>query len=121
MATDSKGNQYPCTIDDPLGEGPARFNKMKAPKPPEGSVNLPHIIRDSSYKETPPLAPHVLRMKEELDDLVYRLKKLSAFIDTQPFNELPELDQRLLREQRTSMTEYGRTLSLRYTMAVLPE
>ena len=113
--------KYPCTMDDPFGEGPARFNKMKAPEPPEGSVNLPHVVRDSSYGETPPLAPHVLRMKEEVEGLVSRLQKLSKFIDTQPFNGLPELDQRLLREQRNSMIEFGRTLCLRYMMASLPE
>ena len=116
----STEGRYPCTMDDPLGEGPARFNKPGAP--PEGSVNLPHVVRDDSQVKLGPTPPaHVQRMKEEVESLVYRLKKLSAFIDTQPFNGLPELDQRLLREQRNSMIEYARTLSLRYSMASLPE
>lgn len=121
MVVEKTEGRYPCTMDDPFGEGPARFNKMKAPEPPEGSVNLPHVVRDSSYGETPPLAPHVLRMKEEVEGLLLRLRNLEGFLETKTSQGLPGTQVRLLIEQRDQMIEFGRTLCLRYMMASLPE
>lgn len=59
------------------------------------------------------------RMSVELQELVRRLQSLERYIATKPFTKLDPLNHELLRRQRDEMLEYAKTLSLRYTVALL--
>lgn len=59
-------------------------------------------------------APHVQRMKEELEQLRERTTKLADFINGNPvFNTLPHVERLLLEAQLGAMTSYGRILFAR--------
>lgn len=62
---------------------------------------------------------HVARMAVETQDVVKRLRSLTGFMETKTFKELPDLDKALLYDQKEQMTDYAKTLSLRYCMALL--
>lgn len=59
------------------------------------------------------------RMSVELQELVRRLQNLEGYIATKSFAELDPLNRELLQQQRDEMLEYAKTLSLRYTVALL--
>lgn len=59
------------------------------------------------------------RMSVELQELVRRLQKLEGYTATKSFTELDPLNRELLQRQRDEMLEYAKTLSLRYTVALL--
>ena len=59
------------------------------------------------------------RMSVELQELVRRLQKLEEYLTTKAFTELDSLNRELLQQQRERMLEYAKTLSLRYTVALL--
>lgn len=56
---------------------------------------------------------YVTRMETELAQLRERTMKLSAFISSSISKELPRLDQFLLNQQLTIMTDYADVLSVR--------
>lgn len=65
------------------------------------------------------MAPHIERMKEEMDQLAGRVSKLSAFIASSPiFGQLPSDEKQLMREQREHMLAYLDTLETRFDLAV---
>lgn len=57
-----------------------------------------------------PYQQRVFNEKVELDE---KRTKLRAFMDTDIYNNLPDIDRRLLLEQASNMTDYSRTLGLR--------
>lgn len=59
------------------------------------------------------------RMSVELQELVRRLQSLEGYIATKSFTELDPLNRELLQQQRDEMLGYAKTLSLRYTVALL--
>lgn len=60
------------------------------------------------------MQPHEQRVVEEEQELQGRIVKLASFISGSPvFASLPEIDQNLLREQRTAMIDYQRVLTKR--------
>ena len=80
----------------------------------------PGAVPDADpYNPGPPLPEHVQRMAAETQTVVTNLKKLDQFIGGSVFITLPQLDKQLLSQQRSEMTEYAKTLSLRYCMALL--
>ena len=66
-----------------------------------------------------PIPDHVRRMASETQDVVKRLRNLEGFLETKTFKALTILDQALMFDQKNQMTEYAKTLSLRYCMALL--
>ncbi len=79
--------------------------------PPQrfGSVNEP-----GKHKRLWRLEPHQERVVDEKDELDDRLRKLKAFIDTNPqFNDLPEIDKELMRAQLLNMGAYASVLEQR--------
>lgn len=53
------------------------------------------------------------RVQIELTDLQIRLESLQAFVNSDKFNELGEYMQKLLLEQKASMTDYADVLEQR--------
>lgn len=53
------------------------------------------------------------RLRNEFSELVEKCDKLSSFIDSEKFNELPILQQRLLVLQHQSMIQYKEILNFR--------
>ena len=66
-----------------------------------------------------PMPEWAQRLSVEVSTTVRNLRKLSAFVGSPEFVNLPVLDQRLMVEQRGSMEEYAKVVSLRYCMALL--
>lgn len=64
--------------------------------------------------ETP---PHVQRMVAEQAELDRKVGKLSAFLATQTFEALPEIDRELLRKQYAAMRQYSKVLGKRVERA----
>jgi len=63
-------------------------------------------------------APHIERMKDELEQLAGRLSKLSAFIVANPiFKQMPEDERQLMREQAEHMRAYHDVLETRIDLA----
>lgn len=56
------------------------------------------------------------RVKLELDELKSRLNGLQKFVDSDKFNELGEYMQKLLLEQKASMTDYVDVLEQRFQL-----
>lgn len=61
-------------------------------------------------KELPPHVQRVIGEKAQLDD---RLSKLSAFLQTPAFKDLPAKSQKLMEAQAKSMGEYSEVLKQR--------
>lgn len=59
------------------------------------------------------LLPHQHRMVKEKDDLLTRYSALNAFMDSDVYKTLPEVDCKLLRLQASAMLFYFDVLSLR--------
>lgn len=53
------------------------------------------------------------RVQIELTDLQIKLESLQAFVNSDKFNELGEYMQKLLLEQKASMTDYAEVLEQR--------
>lgn len=53
------------------------------------------------------------RVQIELTDLQIKLKNLQKFVDSDKFNELGEYMQKLMLEQKASMTDYADVLAQR--------
>lgn len=53
------------------------------------------------------------RVQIELTDLQIRLESLQAFVNSDKFNELGEYMQKLMLEQKASMTDYAEVLEQR--------
>lgn len=63
-------------------------------------------------------APHIERMKEELEQLADRTTKLSQFIAASPiFKQLPADERELMRDQQRAMMEYHDVLETRIDLA----
>lgn len=58
----------------------------------------------------------VERMKAERDELFERIRKLNAFIGTETFSGLGELERVLLTEQLAAMDTYDRLLLRRMAL-----
>lgn len=65
------------------------------------------------------IPPHVVRMRQELSELLPRLRNLDGFLDTKTFKELSTLEQKLMHDQRDNMEEYAKTLALRYHLGLI--
>jgi len=61
-------------------------------------------------KELPPHVQRVIGEKAQLDD---RLSKLSAFLQTPAFKDLPAKSQKLMEAQAKTMAEYSEVLKQR--------
>lgn len=61
-------------------------------------------------KELPPHVQRVIGEKAQLDD---RLSKLSAFLKTPAFGDLPAKSQKLMEAQAKTMAEYSEVLKQR--------
>ncbi len=70
---------------------------------------------EDQNKEFP---PHVLRMKDEFDQLHERCDKLAAFVAGDMFNTLSHDDQGLMTSQLAAMHVYAYLLGQRLTKAI---
>lgn len=59
------------------------------------------------------LLPHQQRVVEERDELVDRLQKLNAFLDTPTFDALPKDERHRMVQQRMLMSLLAMTLKAR--------
>ena len=60
-----------------------------------------------------PLAPHLERMYNERAELVLKIEKLSNFIASEMYSELPDFQKSLLIIQKKSMETYAECLQQR--------
>jgi hypothetical protein len=61
----------------------------------------------------PKLLDYQQRVIDEKNKLDEKVKRLTQFVGTKPFNELPNTDQYLLKRQREVMLEYASILQSR--------
>ena len=70
----------------------------------ESAIELGHVDH---------LAPHEVRLVAELEQLIDRLDKLEAFMETDRYADLPEDDRELLKAQYDIMGIYAGVLNER--------
>jgi hypothetical protein len=68
-----------------------------------------------------PLGGYEWRMNVELRELSTRIGKLSDFLGSTPWINLPPIDQDLLYAQHDAMCAYRRILAIRLARASVPE
>jgi len=97
-------------------------SQFDVPNPYEVRQKLkePGAVPDvDPFKPGESLPLHVQRMAVETQTVVTNLRKLGEFMSGTVYPTLPLLDRQLMSQQYQEMTEYAKTLSLRYCMALL--
>lgn len=85
--------------------------------PNEACANCPSHTEATAaagkHKRLWPLEPHQLRVLEEHEELDERLRKLMNFMGNPQFNDLPDAEKDLLRQQSEHMQAYASVLEKR--------
>ncbi len=85
--------------------------------PNEACANCPSHTEATAtagkHKRLWPLEPHQLRVLEEHEELDERLRKLMNFMGNPQFNDLPDAEKDLLRQQSEHMQAYASVLHKR--------